>query len=312
MGISEGHPFAHQIVRRVRGVGKAVHGTVRHPFPPKAHGAQHAGKQGQTVLGRLHGVKGHLLIFLHIFIICKRKPLHGGQQGQQRPIHPTGLPPNQFRYVRILFLRHNAAAGRIGIVDFHELILVGIPDNDLLTEAAHMHHDHGQCGKKFDEIIPVRHGIHAVQSRSLKAQQSRREASVQGIGGARQSPRSQRAVIHSVMDVLQPLPVPFEHLKIGPVVMGQGGGLRLLQMGEPGHICLHIGFHGVQNHRHQFLEQTVRGHHLRPGVQPHVQSHLIVAAAAGMQLLARFSHPLDQISLHKTMDVLIFFINESA
>ena len=116
-----------------------------------------------------------------------------------------------------------------------------------------MHHNQGQCRQKFYQVISVGHRVHTVQCGTLKSQQRRRVPPVQGIGGACQRTGPQRTVVHPVVDILQPLAVPLEHFKVSPIVMGQGGGLGLLQVSKARHVGFHIGFHGIQNHGHQFL-----------------------------------------------------------
>ena len=43
---------------------------------------------------------------------------------------------NKLCDIRILFLRHDTASGAVCVVDVHKLVLIGIPDDDLLGEAA--------------------------------------------------------------------------------------------------------------------------------------------------------------------------------
>ena len=80
MSVPEGHAVVHQIIRRIRGIGKSMLCAVRHPVLPKPHGGQHSGKQGQTALCRIHGVKDQLLVLLHVLVVCQGNPLHRGQQ----------------------------------------------------------------------------------------------------------------------------------------------------------------------------------------------------------------------------------------
>ena len=39
--------------------------------------------------------------------------------------------------------------------DLHKLILVGVPDDDLLRETGQMHHDRRECGKHLNHIVTV-------------------------------------------------------------------------------------------------------------------------------------------------------------
>ena len=93
-------------------------------------------------------------------------------------------------------------------------------------------------------------------------------------------------------------------------MMCQCNGLRLLEMGKAGHIGLQVIFHRLQDHQKQFLYEAIDLFHLFSGVELHIQSHLIVAAAAGVQLFACITDPVDEMCLHKAVNILIgIFIN---
>ena len=87
--------------------------------------------------------------------------------------------------------------------------------------------------------------------------------------------------------------------------MSQRDGLGFLQMGESGHICVHIFPHNSVYDRQKRLEQALRLVDLIPHIQLHVQRHLVVPASARVELFPGVSDPLDQICLHKTVDILI-------
>ena len=116
-----------------------------------------------------------------------------------------------------------------------------------------MHHYRGQRRQKLNQIVSVRHGIHAVARHPIEAHKGSRIFSVQGIGGPCQSPRAQRTIIHPSFNVSHTLPVTPEHFKVRAVVMRQRSGLGLLEVGEAGHIGLQIFFHDRENYHKQFL-----------------------------------------------------------
>ena len=117
--------------------------AVFHHVFSEFHGGDHTFKQCQASLYRINGIKGQFFIFLHVFIISQRNAFHCGQNRHQCSIDTAGLSSHQFGDIRILFLRHDAASGAVGIVDLHKLILVGVPDDDFLGKTAQMHHDRG-------------------------------------------------------------------------------------------------------------------------------------------------------------------------
>ena len=87
--------------------------------------------------------------------------------------------------------------------------------------------------------------------------------------------------------------------------MGQCSGLCFLQMGEAGHEGVRIFLHQIQNHSQKtqglcthFLDRT-------PGIQTHIKSNLVIAAASGVQTLARVADPVDEIGLHEAVYIFI-------
>ena len=243
--------MVHQIVRRVRSVGEAVFCALFHALCIELHGPEHPCKQRQAALRRVNGIEYQLFVLLHILIICKGNAFHRGQQGHERPVDSSCLAPHQLRDIRVFLLRHDAASRAVRVVDLHELILIGVPDNNLLRKTAQVHHHRGHCREQLDQVVPVGHGIHAVQRRSVKSEELRRVLSVKGIGRPCKGARSKRAEVHPFINVPHPLPVPLEHLKIGPHVVRQCDRLRLLEMGESRHKCLCIFFHQCQEHFQQ-------------------------------------------------------------
>ena len=153
--VPEGHALPHQIIRRVRRIGKSVPGGSFHDILPEFHGIDHSGKQSQTALHRVDGVKGQLLVLLHILVIGQRKSLHRRQHGDERAVDPSCFPPDQLRDIRIFLLRHDGAACAVGVVNLHKPILICIPDTDFLAEAAQVHHDRGESAEQLYDVVPV-------------------------------------------------------------------------------------------------------------------------------------------------------------
>ena len=304
MGVAEGHAFAHQVIRRVGRVGKAAGRRSRHPLVPEAHRGDHPGEEPQAGRRGIHRIEAALLVLLHILIVGQGNALHRRQQAKQRAVDAPGLAADQFRDIRVLLLRHDAAAGAVGVIDLHKAVLVAVPDDDLLAEAGKMHHDDGERREELEQVIPVRDGVHAVPRGSGKPEQRGRQRPVQGIGRPRQRAGAEGAVIHPAVNIRQPLPVSAQHLEIRAEVMGQGDRLRLLQVGEPGHEGLRVCGHHVVEGLQQALYQFVRLLYLIPGIEPHVEGDLVIAAAPGVQLLAELPDPLSQHRFHEAVHIL--------
>ena len=97
--------------------------------------------RANTAFDCINGIKGQLFVFLHIFVVSQRNAFHGGQHGHQCAVDTAGLSSDQLCDIRIFLLRHDAAAGAVGVIDLHKAVFIGIPDDDLLAETAQMHHN---------------------------------------------------------------------------------------------------------------------------------------------------------------------------
>ena len=141
MCITERNTMIYQIISSICRICKSMACTLAHNFFVEFHCRNHTGKQCQTTFDGINGIKRQFFVFLHVFIISKRNAFHSSQNRHQCTVHAACFSTYQFSNIRILFLRHDTAAGAVCIIDFHKLILVGIPDDDFLAETAQMHHD---------------------------------------------------------------------------------------------------------------------------------------------------------------------------
>ena len=86
--------------------------------------------------------------------------------------------------------------------------------------------------------------------------------------------------------------------------MGQGHGLGALQVGVTGHHALEVLLRHFAQRADQILRQSDGLVDLVGEVHAQIQRHLIVAAAGGVQALARVADALRQLALHEGVDVL--------
>ena len=168
-----------------------------------------------------------------------------------------------------------------------------------------MHHNGRHGGEKLDQIIPVRDPIHGVLCGAVESQKFCRVLPVQRIGGPRQGPTSERAVVHALINILQPQTIPPKHLKIGSHVMSQTDGLSLLQVGESRHNGLCVLLHNMKNYLQELAQLRVKLTEIPASKEAHIQSHLVITASSGVQLLACIADAVDQVRLDEGMDVLI-------
>ncbi len=120
MSSAKGYSLPDQVVRCVSGIGETRQGAFLHPAFPEGYGGNHIGKNVEALLHRIKTVKQSFLVFLHVFVICQGNTLHHCQKGNQVPIHPSGFSADQFRHIRIFFLRHDTTSCTVTVVHFHK------------------------------------------------------------------------------------------------------------------------------------------------------------------------------------------------
>ena len=132
MGIPKRHTAVYEIIGNVCRIRKSVLRRCFHCVFIELHRIDHTGKQRNAGCHRIDRVKYTFLIFLHILIVCKRQTLHRGQHPHKCAVDTPRLSAHKLCNIRILFLRHDRTSRTVRIIKLHKLILVRIPDNDLL------------------------------------------------------------------------------------------------------------------------------------------------------------------------------------
>ena len=87
--------------------------------------------------------------------------------------------------------------------------------------------------------------------------------------------------------------------------MGKCNRLCFLKMGKTRHPGLYIAFHDLKKSLQKILYLTVNRIDLITHIKLHIQGYLVITAPAGMQLLACIAYTVDQVGLHKAVDVFI-------
>ena len=82
--------------------------------------------------------------------------------------------------------------------------------------------------------------------------------------------------------------------------------LCFLQVGKSRHISLNIFFHNAKQCLKKFFQQFVDLPDLISCIKLHIQCNLVIAAASGVQLFAGIADAVDQICLHKAVDIFVF------
>ena len=168
-----------------------------------------------------------------------------------------------------------------------------------------MHHADGDSACQLDAEIPVGYAVQAVGTGCGKAQLFGGELTIQRVGGTGQSAGTQRALgIHAGGGILKALQVAQEHGGVGHQRMTKGDGLGALQVGVAGHDSGGILRGLPADDLDELHDVSLQGVAVVPQGQADIQRHLIVAAAAGVQPLARIPDTGGQGLLHKGVHVL--------
>ena len=168
-----------------------------------------------------------------------------------------------------------------------------------------MHHEDGAGGQELDGEVSVGHRVHRVVGGFGKAQGGGGLEPIHRIGGGGQGARPQGALVHPLQTVLQPGHVPAEHIGVGHHVVGEGGGLGPLEVGVAGHDGVQVGLRLLHQHLLQVQHHVDNLGDLLLDVQAEVHRHLVVAAAGGVEALARVADTPGAQGLDVHVDVLV-------
>jgi len=168
-----------------------------------------------------------------------------------------------------------------------------------------VHHADRHGAAQLNAEIAVGHTVDGVAAGGCKAQLLRRVEAVQRVGRARQCARAKRALgVHAAGGVLQAAQIAQQHPGVGHQLVAEGHRLGALQMGVAGHnvACPLLGL--VTKHVDKLFDLALEMLAGGTQVQPDIQRHLVVAAAAGVQPLTRIADAGGQRLLDESMHIL--------
>ena len=167
-----------------------------------------------------------------------------------------------------------------------------------------MHHEDGRRREKFENVVAVADGIHAVDVDALKVQLFRDKRTIDRQRRPRERPRTERHDIRSRIDALESLKIACKHSKIRHEMMRKENRLRTLEMRIAGHndftVTLrrfHKCFLQLPNVI-QYLDDRAAHKHMR------IERDLIVAAARGVQTAARVADRVRETFLDIHVNIL--------
>ena len=178
-------------------------------------------------------------------------------------------------------------AGGDGVRQLDKARLAGVVEDEIFGKARQVGHGQRRHVHQLHHVIPVGDRIQAVAGGAGKAHVERQRFAVDGVGGARQRAAAERAGVEALEGILQPGMVPLQHLHIGQRPVGVGDRLGTLQVGITRQYRGLVGTGGGHQPLLQGGDGTEQQLALRLAPELEVGGDLIVARAAGVQLLAK-------------------------
>ena len=302
VSFAERHPAPGQVIRQVRGKHGVVH-AFAYPALSYFQGLPDRREDRQCDGHRVDRIEERFLFILHVLVVRVGQTLEHGDERDQAACDAAALAPQQFGGIRILLLRHDAAArGQPGMLpDVPEFR--GRPDDQVLARPADTDHQRRAGGEELDVEIAVAHCVDAVGRQPVETELIGQKRAVDGKGAARHRPGAEGHDVDPLPAVRQTLPVPLEPEEERKGVVGEPDRLRLLQVGIPGEDDVHGTFGQAQQRFLAFPNPPGDVVHHLAEIQPLVRGVLVVAAPARVQLSAHGTHFLDQAFLHGHVDV---------
>ncbi|MNQ92837.1 hypothetical protein D3C85_1082750 [compost metagenome] len=124
-------------------------------------------------------------------------------------------------------------------------------------------------------------------------------------GRARECASAERKHVYALVAVLQALKVTLEHADVSHQMVREQDRLRTLQMRIPRDNRIEISLRFLKQGFLQLDQQAHELHHTLAQVEMHIRCHLIVAAAARVQLAADRTDQVDQGFLDIHMNIFI-------
>ena len=217
---------------------------------------------------------------------------------------PARLAAHQLGYVRVLLLRHDRRARTESIRERDESKLSGGPEDELLAHARQVHHQNARGGRELDGEVAIADRVQRVLRGAVEAEELCGVVPVDGVGRARQCRRPERQLVRACLAVRHPAMVALEHLEPGHHVVSECHWLGGLQVGKPRQYGFGLALGDVEQRPLEAPNPGFDHADLVAQPQPHVGRDLVVARAAGVQLLAGIANVRGQRRLDVHVNIL--------
>ena len=228
--LAERHSAANQICGARQRVHESAAGGLLHARVVEGHACHEAGRYLHHARHLLGGGEDRLLRLLHVLVVGQRKSLHRDEQRRRVGEDPGRLAANQLQRIRILLLRHGAAAGRELLRQLHEAELGGREQNRLLRPTAQMQRNRRQRLHELDGEIAIAGRVNAVGGRRIELQRLRDTCAIERQDRPSHCSRAQRTLIQPLAAIGQPSQVAQEHLDVRQQPMRHQHWFGTLQM----------------------------------------------------------------------------------
>src|SRR5574337_1593178 len=316
--VAEGQALLHQVVGEV-GRGRvaaprgALHGVGLDHDAARAHAGRgvgfavhHLGEDAQRVAQRVDGVEQRLLVLLVVLVVGQRLALHQRQQRHQVADHAPGLAAREFGDAGVALLRHDRAAGAVAVGEVDEAEGLAHPQHQFLGQPRHVHHADRREGRELEREVAVADRVQAVVAQAVEAERARHAFAIERVTGAGQRRGPERQAVDPPPQVGEAFGVAREHLDVGQQVVREAHRLSHLQVGETGHHGLDVPRRELDQRALQVGQARIDAVDLAAQPQPDVGRDLVVAAAPGVQPLARVADELRQPGLDVQVHILEF------
>ena len=166
--------------------------------------------------------------------------------------------------------------------------------------------NHGErCRRhEIDLVIPVADGIQAISSELAETQLDAQGITIDRKAVSSQRTRTQRHGVGPAKTIVQAVVVPLKHFEVRQQVVGEQDGLRFPEMGVARNHHILVGLGEIQELTVEIPDLNL---HMDDGplqVEARVQRHLIVPAAARVQLESGVADGFNQSRLDEAVDIL--------
>lgn len=135
VGLAEGDSFADEPVCEVGGEEHRVGGGLGTVGGVDGHGLDHLGVHFEGEDDGIDAVEERFLVLLKVAVVGEGEAFEGGEEGHEVTEEAAGFPTRDLGDVGILLLRHQGAAGGVGVGEGDEVELGAGPEDKVFGKA---------------------------------------------------------------------------------------------------------------------------------------------------------------------------------